>query len=613
MNQDPEFQAEVQRQKTALLYRNAGLAQAVNVLSGGLFALVNANLQTAQQMAALLWWLLICGIAGGRYLLARRFVATTPDAAAAPRWRQRYIVATALAGVTWGFGAAWFMWNAPDVVRLFGCVILAGMVAGAVPVLASVPAAFRVFALTVVLPITLTLFLQAQSVLHWALGLTLVVFLGGVLASARYLQEVLEASILLSIEKAHMVDTLERAHAAAEAANVAKGRFLATMSHEIRTPMNGMLGMAQLLLLPDLTDTERQQYARTIFDSGQSLLAILNDILDYAKVEAGSFDLSPAAFDPRLLLEETAALHAPTAQAKGLVFESAWHGPAGQVFRADPVRLRQMLSNLISNAVKFTARGSVRVEGRVASPTARGVLLEFVVTDTGIGMAAEQLPLLFRPFSQLDASNTRAYGGTGLGLSIVRSLAELMHGDVSVESTPGTGSRFTVTIEAEPVDDLPDTAPQDADPHLAQGPGTSGAHVLVVEDHPVNRKFVCDLLHKSNVSVRTAENGQQAVDALLQEPRPGLVLMDCQMPVMDGYEATRRIRAWETANHVPHVPIIAVTAGAFADDRERCLSSGMNDYLAKPVNANALAAALARWMPEAGAAGAAPAPGPAKP
>jgi len=380
----------------------------------------------------------------------------------------------------------------------------------------------------------------------------------------------------------------------AEAANVAKSRFLATMSHEIRTPMNGVLGMAQLLLAGPTSAAETKEYARTILHSGQTLLALLNDILDLSKIEAGKLTLTAGIVAPPELARETAQLFAENAQGKGLLLHSRWRGPAGGRYRGDAQRLQQMLSNLVNNAIKFTQAGEVRIEAAELARDERSALLEFAVIDTGIGIAAEQRERLFKPFSQIDDSATRQFGGTGLGLAIVRQLALLMDGEVGVDSTPGQGSRFwfRVRLAALPADEETRTTPRaeaNAAPHLS-------GRVLVVEDNPTNRLVIEALLRKMGLEVLIAENGQLAVARVMTGAGDiDAILMDVQMPVLDGYQATERIRAWERQQGRTPLPIIAMTANAFAEDRTRCLAAGMDDYLAKPVDLEALAAVLAKW------------------
>ncbi|HRK38343.1 MAG TPA: ATP-binding protein [Burkholderiaceae bacterium] len=402
----------------------------------------------------------------------------------------------------------------------------------------------------------------------------------------------------------------EEAKKKAEEASRAKSQFLSNMSHEIRTPMNGILGMAHMLLEPDLTEQERQDYVRTILSSGQTLLALLNDILDLSKVEAGMLQLEAATFDAQVLLRDTQALFAGSAKNKQLELCCAWHGTAGQAYRADAHRLRQMLANLVGNAIKFTAQGSVHIEATELTREGTDATLEFAVRDTGTGIPADKLPRLFKPFSQADESTTRHFGGSGLGLSIVSTLAQAMGGEAGVDSTIGQGSRFWFRIRAEvAVDNAPqaDThaspalhaQPTDTPQTLAPAPALTG-RVLVVDDNLTNCKVIQALLTKLGLRVNVVHNGQEAVDAITQGPpecRPDLVFMDVSMPVMDGYEATRLIRQWEAAQQVNATPVIALTANAFEDNRQRCAEAGMNDFLTKPIAVPALKAVLGTWLP----------------
>jgi signal transduction histidine kinase len=394
---------------------------------------------------------------------------------------------------------------------------------------------------------------------------------------------------------------------AALAASNAKSRFLATMSHEIRTPLNGILGMAQLLQMPDLPGGVRQDYAQTILSSGQTLLTLLNDILDLSKIEAGKFQLENTAFAPAELLRQTTNLFAGAAQAKGLQLQCQWHGAEDQRFVADADRLRQMLSNLVGNAIKFTRAGQVRVNARELPAGASSGGLEFSVSDSGVGIPADKLDLLFKPFSQADNSITREFGGSGLGLSIVQQLAKAMGGEVGVHSKPGQGSTFWFRVAASPAAEVTDNTTAQPAAHAdetahALNQGFTG-HVLVVEDNLVNCLVAKSLLEQLGLTVSQVHDGQQAVNALTQAPpqastngplQPNLILMDLQMPVMDGYSATEHIRRWEACQHRPRVPIIAVTADAFEEDRQHCLTVGMDDFLTKPIALEALKTALAR-------------------
>ncbi len=405
-------------------------------------------------------------------------------------------------------------------------------------------------------------------------------------------------------------DALELATLEAQTANLAKSRFLATMSHEIRTPMNGVLGMAQLLLMPKLTEDQRCDYARTILSSGQVLLTLLNDILDISKIEAGKFQMEASVFEPAAVLTEISTLFLGAAQAKGLRLQYQWHGLPTQCFQSDSHRLRQMLSNLVGNAIKFTPRGNVRIEARQIDCEGDSALLEFSVSDSGIGIAKDKQSLLFKPFSQADSSTTREFGGSGLGLSIVSRLSKAMGGDAGVESEAGQGSRFWFQVRVQTVlgqeRRSTDGTIQAQAPHATNEERLSG-HVLVAEDNPVNARLIELLLETLGVTMTLARDGQQAVDAVMHgvqgaiEKHPALIVMDVQMPVMNGHEATRVIRQWEAEHAKPRIPIIALTANAFEEDRQRCMDAGMDDFLTKPITISVLKTMLSRWLADASA------------
>ncbi|SEL96462.1 PAS domain S-box-containing protein [Syntrophus gentianae] len=396
----------------------------------------------------------------------------------------------------------------------------------------------------------------------------------------------------------------------AESANKAKSEFLANMSHEIRTPLNGILGFLELLSTDGRLTERQQKYTATALASGDTLLQLINDILDFSKIEAGKMELYVTEFDLMGLVTEVADFFSSQAYKKGVQLTCHFAKGTPSILMGDPVRLRQVLINLLGNAVKFTEKGEISLHVFLEGEEGQTALIRFEVRDTGIGIAPDARSSIFRAFAQEDGSTTRRYGGTGLGLAIAGQLVQMMGGKISVASVPGIGSSFRFTARLEkrqsPYIAAEFCAPSSQEPQISepedkqtdQKPFAS-FRILLVEDNPVNQALTTAMLAYFGCQADLAENGLDALTKVAAE-RYDLILMDCQMPEMDGYEATAAIREEEATSREHgepgHVPIVALTAHALDGDREICLMAGMDDYLSKPFKVEELRSILSRWL-----------------
>ncbi|MGY4831241.1 ATP-binding protein [Sphaerotilaceae bacterium SBD11-9] len=576
--QEAELARRVADAQTTMLYERAP----VSTLSGVGFALLVCVglLPYVDNALCWGWFVLRCAVSALRLVLVQRFART--ELPSDGLWRRWFGLTLLLDGFTWGLAAIWLApVNEPYVTALL-LAALVGVAAVGAFVLQPSYRGCMVFLAAMLLPVAVHNMMSGTR-FGLFVGLGLLCFLVLVAVEARRGEARIRELLALRFTTDRIAEERAEALRLAQRQSSVKSQFLATMSHEMRTPLHGILGLTRMLQ-SEKPEQPGEQLA-LIERAGEHLLTLINDILDFSKLEAGQVRLSPQVFDLAALIDDVASLSVPSAFQSGLTLTTRLHMPRPCYVRGDPSRLRQVLHNLLGNAIKFTEAGAVTVVARHRDGRAR-----IAVHDTGVGIPADELPRIFDAFHQADSSFTRRFGGTGLGLTIARELARAMGGDLVCTSQQGRGSCFTVTVDLV---SAPDPLPA-AEASQEEGAALQG-HVLLAEDNPVNALVAEAALKNMGLTVELVEDGLQALASFRAAP-PDLVLLDCQMPVMDGFEAVRRMREHEGEMGLPRTPVVALTANALQGDREHSLAAGMDEHLAKPFRDEELRAVLRRLL-----------------
>jgi len=593
MPASPTTDAQVQRELLRLTLRNSARSVPLQLLAVAWVAWLGVQAQRTLYAAAVA----LLGLAVGLWRLStarRHLQQSSPESLRRATWEVEGNAA--LAGSAWAVATLGIY---PHLSGLHGTAYLV-ICCGAVAIAALFMSLVRHSYVLLAVPLVGSVFLVTvigNGEGAWALAILVLLYGLTMHRAATEFRRVAAEAIGQRLDADAAQASLRSAKETAEAANLAKSQFLATMSHEIRTPMNGVLGALDLLRRSAL-DGQQRRLVKTALGSGETLMAIINDVLDHAKIEAGKLTLKPAVTSLHALAASVTALLRASAQARGLALELEIAPQAPDHVLVDALRLKQVLLNLVGNAIKFTPAGTVLLRLTPLAAPEGQLGVRFEVADTGIGIEPQRLPHLFEPFYQVDGSSQRRRGGTGLGLAISRHIVEAMGGRIAVRSALGQGSAFCVDLALPPgaannsVEDLPDSAVGGLD----DDPGPLRGTVLVAEDNEVNRMLAREMLVSLGLDVVEAADGRQAL-AMLEACKVDLVLMDCQMPELDGYAATEALRERERQRGLRRLPVVALTADAFDSDAERARAAGMDAHLAKPYTRSALRAAVAAQLP----------------